>query len=386
MSFSYFMPARILFGNGALDELSACVLPGKKALVVTGGSSVKKFGYLNKLTAQLKIANREFEIFDKILPNPIAELVGEGAAAAKKAGCDFVIGLGGGSSIDSAKAIAIAAANDGELWDYVIGGSGRGETPPNKPLPVIAIPTTSGTGTEADPWAVISNGEEKIGLGFDGTFPFLSIVDPSLTLSVPARLTAFQGFDALFHATESYINKNANPISDMFCEKAISLIGASLPAAVSNPNDLAARENMSLASLLAGFTETLAGCTSCHSLEHALSAAAPSLEHGAGLIILSAEYYRYFIEEEACPERFIKMAKLLGVADPAEPLDFVTVLSGLITACRADSLKLSDYGIKRDDLKKITDIAYDTMGGLFDCDRVRLEHKNAVKLYEKVYR
>jgi alcohol dehydrogenase len=386
MSFTFFMPSRVVFGNGALDELSGHLLPGKKALIVTGGSSVKKFGYLNKLTAQLKIADAAFEIFDKILPNPIADHVAEGAALAKKSGCDFIVGIGGGSSIDSAKAIAVMAANPGEFWDYIGAGSGKGLEVKNRPLPVIAIPPTAGTGTEADPWAVISNGEEKIGFGVEGTFPYLSIVDPSLTITVPPRLTAFQGFDALFHAVESYINKHANVISDMFAEKAIALIGENLAAAVDNPNDLAARENVALASMLAGFTESLSGCVSCHSLEHALSAVAPSVEHGAGLIMLSLEYYRFFTQENACPERFVKMAALLGRDNAFDPDDFVTALSDLISACKTEGLKMSDYEVRKEDLKKMTDIAYDTMGELFSCDRAELTHKDALRIYERSYR
>ena len=156
MQFQYFIPTRILFGKGELSNLHKQQLPGKKALIVTSaGNSVKKYGYLSRLEEQLELAGVSHVLFDKILPNPIKEHVMEGAALARENGCDFVIGLGGGSSIDSAKAVAVMAANDGDYWDYISGGSGKGKELLGKPLPIVAITTTAGTGTEADPFAVV---------------------------------------------------------------------------------------------------------------------------------------------------------------------------------------------------------------------------------------
>lgn len=137
MSFNYYMPTRILFGKGKLNELHKQELPGKKALIVTtAGQSVKKFGYLARLEEQLKKADVTFLLFDKILPNPIVEHVREGAALSRASGCDFVIGLGGGSSIDSAKSIAVMATNEGDYWDYISGGTGKGKPVPAAPLPI----------------------------------------------------------------------------------------------------------------------------------------------------------------------------------------------------------------------------------------------------------
>ena len=207
--FNYFIPTRILFGAGKLNKLYKQKLPGKRALIVTtGGTSVVKYGYLDRLYEQLDKAGVTHILYNKILPNPIKEHVMEGAQACKENGVDFVIGLGGGSSIDAAKAISVMAANDGDYWDYVGGGSGKGLPVPNDPLPVVAITTTAGTGTEADPWTVTTKTDtnEKIGFGYDKTFPVLAVVDPELMVSVPPYLTACQGFDALFHSTEGYLN------------------------------------------------------------------------------------------------------------------------------------------------------------------------------------
>lgn len=386
MSFHYYMPTRILYGKGKLNSLHEQALPGRKALIVTSaGQSVKKHGYLERVENELKLARVDYELYDKILPNPIKDHVMEGSALAKSTGCDFIVGLGGGSSIDSAKAIAIMAANEGDYWDYISGGSGKGLKVPNAPLPVVAITTTAGTGTEADPWMVVSNGQEKIGFGYDKTFPVLSVVDPDLMLTVPPRLTAFQGFDALFHSTEGYISAAANEMSDLFALKAISLIGKSLTKAVNNGSDEAARADVALANTLAGIVESTSSCTSEHSIEHALSAHHHSLEHGAGLIMISRAYFTFLANSGSCDERFVDMAKALGKTDATKPMDFVTALTDLQKACGVAELKMSDYGITHDEIPVLAKNARDTMGGLFSADPCEITHSDVIAILEQSY-
>ncbi len=389
MKFQYYIPSKILFGSGQLDRLHKQKELGKKALIViSGGTSVKKFGYLTRLEEQLKKANVDYVIFDKILPNPIERHVMEGAALAKAQQCDFVIGLGGGSIIDSAKSIAVMANNEGTLWDYIYGGTGGGKPVPNKPLPVIAITTTAGTGTEADPWAVITNEQtgEKIGFGYDDTFPILSIVDPDLMLSVPEKLTAYQGFDALFHSTEGYINRRTNPLNDMYALKAIELIGKSLATAVNDGTNKQAREDMALANTLSGMSESIGGCTSEHAMEHPLSGKNPKLEHGAGLIMLCEAYYTYWAKRGVIDQRLIDMAKALGKTDADKPMDFVTALHDLKVSCHVDDLKMSDYGIQQSDLELYAKMAYETMGGLFTADPADMPFDDCLAIYKQAYR
>ena len=389
MKFNYYIPSRLLFGRGQLEELHNSRALRKKALIVmSAGKSMKKYGYIDRLTAQLDMAGVGYEIFAKILPNPIKPHVMEGAALARESGCDFVIGIGGGSSIDSAKAIAIMAVNDGDYWDYIGGGTGKGMTPQNDPLPVVAITTTAGTGTEADPWTVITNDEtnEKIGGGYDKTFPVLSVIDPDLMMSVPPALTAYQGFDALFHSTEGYINNTAYVLSDMYALKAIELIGKYLPAAVNNGSDGEAREMVALANTLAGMVESTSGCTSEHSLEHALSAFHPDLTHGAGLIMVSEAYYTHFIERGVCDGRMVDMARALGNRDASEPMDFVRALVRLQKDCGVYGLKMSDFGIKYDDLRKYAENAKETMGGLFEVDPAPVSTDQALEILQKSYK
>lgn len=384
MNFNFYMPSRIIFGNGSLNNLHKQKLPGKKALIVTE-VIIKELGYLKMLEEQLNKANISYVLFDKVVPNPIKEHVMEGAEIVKKEECDFIIGMGGGSSIDSAKSIAIMSANDGDFWDYILRGTGKRKSIPNDPIPIIAITTTSGTGTEADPWMVITNGKEKVGFGYDKTFPYLSIVDPKLMKTIPPKLTAYQGFDALFHSTEGYISKIANEMSNLFALKSIELIGKSLVKAVSNGDDEEARENVAMASTLSGIVQSISDCTAEHSIEHGLSAFYPKLEHGAGLIAISKEYYTLLAESHDCDEKMINMAKVLGKKDASKPMDFVDSLVELQKACKVDNIKLSDYGVKIEDLPAIAQNSKFT-SGLYEIDPHNFSDDDILSILEKSYR
>lgn len=389
MNFNYFIPTRILFGRGQLNHLGDQTLPGKKALVViSSGKSIRANGYLDRTLEQLHRAGVETVVFDKILPNPVLRHVMEGAQVARDNHCDFVVGLGGGSSIDAAKAIAVMATNDGDYWDYIFGGSGKGQPVKNDPLPIVAITTTAGTGTEADPWTVTTKEEtnEKIGFGYDKTFPVLSIVDPELMTTVPPHLTAYQGFDALFHSTEGYINTTHYVMSDLYSLEAIRLIGKSLAKAVANGNDMDAREDVALANTLAGLVESTSGCTSEHSMEHAMSAFHPNLPHGAGLIMLSRAYYTHLAQTHACDDRMVAMAKALGKTDATTAMDFVDALVALQKACGVDQLKMSDYGITEEELERIATNARETMGGLFSVDPIEINHDDTLKILKASFR
>ncbi len=379
MSFDYYIPTKLLFGAGKLNQLAEEPLPGKKALVVVScGTSMRKYGYLDRLTGLLKQQGVESVVYDKILPNPVKEHVMDGAAVAKENGCDFVIGLGGGSSIDAAKAIAIMAVNPGDYWDYVSGGTGRGLPVEHGALPIVAVTTTAGTGTEADPWTVITNGDEKIGFGDPArTFPVLAVVDPELMISVPPRLTAFQGFDAFFHAAEGYIAGIATPMSDLYALESIRLIAGYLPRAVADGSDLEAREKVALANTLAGMVESTSCCTSEHSLEHAMSGMHPELPHGAGLIMLSSAYFSHFAG--ACGERYAAMAAAMGGTD------FVAELLKLQAACGVDDLKMSDYGITEEELPAIVANARDTMAFLFELDPVALTDAETLGILRRAW-
>lgn len=390
MNFMKYSPTRLLFGSGQLNHLREQQLPGKKALlVISSGKSTKANGYLNRCEKELQAAGVETVLFDKVEANPLKSTVMAGGAFARVNGCDFVVALGGGSVMDASKAIAAMATNDGDLWDYMNGGTGKGQPLTKEPLPVVAITTTAGTGSEVDQWGVVTNEEtnEKMGFGgCDSLYPVLSIVDPELMKSVPATFTAYQGFDALFHSTECYISKAANLMSDMYALTAIENVGTYLARAVKDGNDMEAREHVAFANALSGTVMTISACTSEHSMEHAMSAYHQELPHGAGLIMISKEYYQYFIDQHVCDDRFVRMAKALGMQDANKPQDFITMLIKLQEACGVAELKMSDYGIKKDELDKMEKNARETMGGLFMCDPCLLSHEDCIKIYEKSYK
>ncbi|MGL4392152.1 MAG: iron-containing alcohol dehydrogenase [Fusobacteriaceae bacterium] len=391
MFINYHIPTKIIFGAGKLQALKTEKLPGKKALIITtAGGSLKKYGILEKVISYLKENSIETIIYDKIISNPIKSHVMEGADIAKKENCDFVIGLGGGSSIDSAKAIAIMAKNSGDYWDYIKGGSGKKLPVKNGALPIVAITTTAGTGTEVNPWTVITKEEtnEKTGFGIPETFPTLAIVDPELTLTVPKHLTAYQGFDALFHATEGYIANVANEISDVYALKSIELLAKNLPIAMIEPNNIEARTNISLANTLSGMVESTSDSTSAHSMEHSLSAFYPDLPHGAGLIMLADSYYTFFSDK--VDGRMLPMAKAMGyhldeLSYEEKPYAFVYALRDLMRKCEVDKLKMSDYGIKIDEMEKFAKNARDT-SRLFDFDRYKLSFEETVNIMKKSYK
>ena len=388
--FNMYVPTRFVFGNGRLSELHQQKMPGKKAMVaISSGKSVRENGALSRTQEQLRLAGVETAVFDQIGSNPTKTVVMEGARFARANGCDFIVALGGGSVMDASKAIAMMAVNDGNLWDYVGGKTGKGLPLRNDPLPIVCITTTAGTGSEADQWGVVTNEEtnEKIGVGgYDSSFPVLSIIDPELMASVPPKFTAYQGFDALFHSTEGYISAFASAMSDMYALTAIENVGKYLVRVFRNGSDMEAREGMAFANTLSGVVMTVSVTTAEHSLEHAMSAYHPDLPHGAGLIMISKAFYEFFIEKHACDDRFVRMAQALGMKDAKQPEDFITMLVRLQKDCGVADLKMSDYGSTPDEFDKLAANARETMGGLFAANPCEMTHEDCVEVYRKSYR
>ena len=388
-SFTINIPTKVLFGPGRLKELHEQELPGKKALVViSSGKSTRANGYLDALLQELELSGVSYTVFDQVHANPTVASVVLGAEAARKAGADFVIGLGGGSVMDAAKAIAVMAVNEGRLWDYVNSGTGKGLTKAHKALPIVAITTTAGTGSEVDGCGVITNQEshEKIGLKMPDMFPTLSIVDPELMLTVPPRFTAFQGFDALFHSLEGYVHKNANLMSDTLAERAIRAVAAYLPVACRDGSNLQARTELAFANTLSCYVMVLCGTVSQHAMEHALSAYHEDLPHGAGLILLCQAYFGYMAAHHVCDDRLIAAARFMGKENADKPEDLVTALRELMEVCRVADLKLSDYGITRDEFPKMDHNAATAVAGLFKADRRQMSQEECIAIYNEAFR
>lgn len=389
MSFAFHNPTKLLFGSGRLKELGNQTMPGKKAMVlISNGKSTKANGYLDRTLEQLVNAGVETAVFDKIMENPVKDVIMEGAAFARENNCDFIVALGGGAVLDSSVAIAAMATNPGDLWDYVCGGTGKGQPLANKGLPIVTVATTSGTGSEINCWGVISNLEtnEKIGFGSPELVPVLSIVDPELMKSVPPQYTAYQGFDALFHNTEVMISNGVNILSETLALSAIEDIANYLPRAVKDGNDLEAREHVAYGSTIAGMTMQLTSTTAEHSMEHSMSAYHHNLPHGAGLIMISKAFYEFFIERHACDEQFIKMARAMGMKDADKPEDFICALVKLQEACDVADLKMSDYGFTPEEAMKLAQGARSMQGGLFLANPCEMTDEDCAEIFRKSYR
>lgn len=388
-NYDMYIPTRVMFGEGMLNKLGDQPMPGRRALIIiSNGKSTRANGYLARTEEQLHRAGVETFVFDGVAPNPSVGNVNAGAKVARDNDCDFLVALGGGSVMDCAKAIAVMATNEGELWDYVPIGSGKGQPIAVRPLPIIAITTTAGTGSETDSSGVITKEDtfEKAFVGNASLFPVLSIVDAELMKSVPATFTAYQGFDALFHSTEGYIAKGANLMSDMYALEAIRNIAEYLPRAINDGNDIEARTRVAFGNTLSGGVMCLTLITSEHALEHALSAYHPNLPHGAGLIMVSRAYYKYFIEHHACDDRFIRMAQAMGMTEATKPEDFLTALTRLQEACGVADLKMSDYGIVPEEFETLMRNTREVMGVMFTSDRVQMSDADIVNVYEESYK
>lgn len=384
MNFNFYNPTNILFGRGMLNELGKQQLPGKKACVlISSGKSTRANGYLDRTLEQLRMAGVDYVIFDKFTENPLKEHCEAGGKFARENGCDFIVALGGGAVLDSSKMVSSMATNDGDLWEYA-----KGKAFQNAGLPIVTIPTTSGTGSEVNCSGVISNLEtqEKIGFGDVRNVPVLAIVDPELMKTVPAKYTAYQGFDALFHNTEVMISTGLNVLSEAIALSAIENVAKYLPRAVKNGEDMEAREHIAYASTVAGITMNLTLTTAEHSMEHSMSAYHHNLPHGAGLIMISREFYQFFIDKHACDERFVKMARAMGIENADKPEDFITALVELQKACGVDDLKMSEYGIEKGEAMTLAKGARSMQEALYASNPCEMTDEDVAGIFERSYR
>lgn len=383
-----YTPTRIVFGAGRLKEIASMSLPGRKALLcVIGKSYVQESGLQDKVISLLKENGVDCHVYDDIAPNPTRKSVMEGAKIARKHDCEFVIGLGGGSSIDTAKAIAAMMRTPGDLWDYGYTGTG-GKKEIQDAVPIVAITTTSGTGTESDQYCVITNEEtgEKLDFTADSIFPAISLIDPELMLTIPKDLTVYQGLDALFHAAECYVaNGHQDRMVDVYAIESVKTVTTNLPIVAKDLCNLEARSEVAFAAdILSGYTMVLVSVTSHHILAQTLGGFFPNLPHGASLIVVCEAYYK-----KVCgylPQEFDELGVVMGEeVDPQRPgYAFVKALIKLMerTGCR--DLAMSSFGIKREDFPRIVDMTVDEVG--IDLDRYTLTKEDMYQILEDSYK
>jgi alcohol dehydrogenase class IV len=291
-AFNYFQPTEIVFGAGKLKEVGKIAHRyGKACLLVTTRRGGSAGGYSARVIASLQAEGVKVTHFDGVAPNPTTDAVTRGAEMARKCKAELIIGLGGGSSMDAAKAIAVEAVHEGKAWDYLF----FKKAPAEKTLPIIAITTTSGTGSQTTPCAVITNTHEhdKSALWNPILYPKVAIVDPELMLSMPAEVTAMTGFDAFCHSFEAYISQGTNPYVETIALSAIRLIAQNLPDARNDGSNVAAREAMAWADTLAGLAIASGGVTLPHGLGMQIGGHCPQIAHGQALAALYPEFMRF---------------------------------------------------------------------------------------------
>ncbi|OAA29459.1 alcohol dehydrogenase [Kosmotoga arenicorallina S304] len=385
-NFKAFLPTKLVFGAKAVEKLPKEVKKlGTKAMIVTGRHSTKKSGLLDRVLTLLKGADISTVVYDRITPNPTTEQVNEAADIAKKEGVQFVIGLGGGSPIDSAKCIAIATTNEGGIWDYVKVGGGK---KPKSALPIVAIPTTHGTGTEADPFAVITNPETKtkIGIGYDVIFPSVSLIDPEVMLTLPKNQTAYTSMDAFYHSIEAFLNKNANPYSDLLAIDSMKRIISNLPIAYEDGLDINARTELTWANTEAGITETLTGVIANHAIEHGISGYYPHIAHGFGLCITGPYLFEHIFDFVF--ERLARVGReVFGIYECDDKRAARMMIGKLKDFQERFGLnkKLSALGVEKGTLGDMVETSYNAMYGVIETTPGDLKKEDLFKILERAF-
>ena len=341
MNFNYYLPVNVVFGCGKVKEVGEIAKPyGKKALIVTGKSSAKKSGLYDKVKDSLAAAGIEGALFDKVSQNPLTTTAIEGAEFARETGADLVVAIGGGSIMDCAKSIAFLAVNDGDINDYIFN-----KKKSDKALPIILIPTTCGTGSEGNGFAVLTNPEngDKKSLRCNAIIAKASIVDPECMMTMPKKVLASVGFDALCHSMEAYTSKISQPFTDALALYAMELIADSLVDLYNGSEDVEKWEKITIASTIGGMVINQAGVTLSHGMEHPASGL-KDIVHGHGLaaltpVIIEASY-------KGDEYKFGRISKLLGGTDASDCAEQVKKLLAKIGM----TLKLSDLGLVEEDI------------------------------------
>jgi len=380
-TFDYSFPTRIIFGRNSLEKTGEVSHEfGKKALIVTTkGGSMRRYGYLDKLIRSLEKNNIRYFIFDKVSTNPTTIIAKEASDIVVKEECDFVIGLGGGSAIDVAKIAAASSVTNIHPREYTLGIREIDDA-----LPIVAIPTTHGTGTEVNRYAVLTDPETnaKRGIVSKKIYPRISILDPMLTLTLPTKLTAATIIDALSHAIESYVKNNATRLSMLYSEEAIIKIFRFGPHVMQNPDNINLRENLLWASMCAGKSIDINGTTMCHGLEHPISALF-NVHHGEGLATLLLPWIKYTLP--AIKERLGRLALLLGISgsDNQElSYAFVKYLADLLISMNLN-FKLRDFGIKEKHIDLLVENAISFMRYNLDSNPIPASRIDIKKIYLK---
>lgn len=373
---------RIVMGPGALKQLAheAGALKAKKILIVTDPGLIEA-GLVQQAQAVLEKADIKYAVFGDVEADPRYEIVADCVAMIRRENADLIVGFGGGSAIDIAKVSAVMAANEGPIAEYF-----GIDLVPQAGLPTLIIPTTAGTGSEVTPIAILSDHTEKLKKGIVSPylFPSTALLDPELTLGLPAHVTAATGMDALIHAVESYTSKNATSISDMLARQAMQLIAKNIRTAYADGSNLAARSNMLEGSLLAGMAFTNAGVTAVHAFAYPIGAEF-HIPHGVANSIMLVPVMEFNILGNL--EKFGAIAEYLGEntcgLSQREAAHAAVDAMRTLTADLQIPDHLSEFGIKDQDIPALAEGVMKVTRLLANNPRT-LTQKDAEAIYRRV--
>lgn len=383
MAFQFIMPRRSFIGKGAVDQAGEEIKQlGSKALIVSG-KHVTAAGIVKQLTDRLDSWGIEHILFNDIPGEPTDKMIEEGLAAFREGGCDFIIGIGGGSPLDSAKAIAAMNTLGGRISD-LMGVEIKGDF-----VPCVLIPTTAGTGSEATKFTIITDTENDVKMLLKGNdlMPDIAVVDPEFTLSTPKGVTIATGMDALTHAIESYTSRKANALTDLYAISAIKRIFRSLPKAAADGSDVSAREEMAIAAFEAGVCINNASVTIVHGMSRPIGALF-HVSHGLSNAILLNECMKFAVD--GCPEKFAEIARAIGVAsaeadDAAASEAFLKALDEL---CRTLNIStLADCGVEKEAFLAAADkMADDALASGSPANTVKeVKKEDILEIYRKLF-
>ena len=351
--FVFCVPTRLIYGRGKLNEIGLYTLSlglRKVAVITTAGGSMRRYGYIDRLVASLESRGIASIVLDKVYTNPTTDLVDELVAIVKDEEPDGIIAIGGGSAIDVAKAVAMVSYSGGNARDYILGirrGSGA--------LPLIAIPTTHGTGTEVNRFSVLTEPELKAKLAIvsDYIYPKISVVDPELALSLPSTVSSATVFDAFSHALEALFAVRSNVLSRLFALEALRSIASEIDKLPEGYSNIDVRTKLLWASTCAGYAIDQSRTGLLHAIEHSISAFYPNIHHGVGLALIATAWARY--TAPAVREKVEEVLKIFNwsVGDDVtrsfvEFMEYIKKKLGL-------HKRLSDFKVSKDDVKLLAE-------------------------------
>lgn len=379
----FVIPNHTIVGTNVLSEAAPLLKKmGNKAFIVTG-RHVAVSDMMKQLTALLDENGIDCVIFDGITGEPTDTMIEKGVEMLKSSGCDFIIGIGGGSPLDSAKAIAAMAVNEGSIADY------NGKEITGEILPLAAIPTTAGTGSEATKFTVITDSEKgiKMLLKGDVLVPKLAIVDSSFTVGAPKSVTSATGLDALTHAVEAYTSRKAFSMTDTLAVSAVKRIMKYLPIAYKEPDNSLAREQMSIAALEAGICINNSSVTIVHGMSRPIGALF-HVPHGMSNAMLLKECLSFAVS--GAYEKFANLGRETGVASDSDSDEtaaekFIDSLQNICDVCEIPTLE--QYGIDRDEYySKISKMATDAVASGSPANTVKeVTVDDCIEIYKKLY-